>query len=296
MGAPIALPEALCAACRRLVPAGAACDACGSDRVVAGSELERVIADEAGVPHDRLPYTSALLNMGLVGFGMVTIGLVTAFTAVILGDWDGFATVVGIGMAVVGGGLLGAFLRSALRAQFAPRERERMGRPGTLAGSTSITSLLRGDPCLGYSVAVIEGREHYMRLRYVEIAPCRVELDDGGHVQLRGGRIVVEPHPFGARAAVHSRTAEPRWSERLAWPGATVSALFDWGVSFERCLQPGDRVEVLGELEPVASADCSGGYRQAAMDYRAVGTPRLRLTSPGRRGRRGGRRGRRPRS
>ncbi len=116
-------------------------------------------------------------------------------------------------------------------------------------------------------------------LRDAVTAGFDVQLDDGRVVRVPAGRIAV-------RGKLQK---EPVTEERLERylrevdPSRATESRDLFPHDFARALvvRPGDRVDVLGELEPLADASGSSGYRANAGVLAPVGVPKIVVRSAG---------------
>jgi hypothetical protein len=110
-------------------------------------------------------------------------------------------------------------------------------------------------------------------LRDAEAAGFDIELDDGRVVRVPPGRIRM----YGAKS--REKVAGDKMGailEPIEATGDGVRPLFPYDFAETIVLREGDRVEVMGELEPAADTAAGGGYRASAGILAPVGVPVLR--------------------
>lgn len=162
-----------------------------------------------------------------------------------------------------------------------PRE---AGRAGKVIGAP-IPSPLSGAWCVGFDVRMRHGRRA-ITLRDAATVGFDVALDDGTRVRIPPGPLIVD---CDDRAAVALSCPHlERYLQTLDPARAEVDDLdpFPRHRIEEATIRPGDRVEVLGRLRPVADgAAAPAGYREpAATIWIPDGVPSVRMhgVDPGR--------------
>lgn len=166
----------------------------------------------------------------------------------------------------------------ALRAPPAPASRAVAAR-GVVRTGTPLATPWRAGSALAYAMELYEARVFGggAMLRDAESGGFEITLDDGRALRIPPGRV----HVVGRLEAVDVDRA--RIAERLegldphAAPGSR--ALFPFDHARALAIGPGDRVEVLGEVQ--ASRDDGGGYRSSAAVVVPVGVPVLRVHGAG---------------
>ena len=160
--------------------------------------------------------------------------------------------------------------RNRPRPNGAPRRPARLAGHGPrgriVAAGATLAAPLSGEACAAYGIRLDSKRfaRGEVMLREAWTAGFEVELDDGTRARVPPGRVRFDA-PRGARQVDDARAR--RHVEALA-PVHGADPLenpFPFDRAYEVILREGDRVELLGQLEPRADATVEVGYREAAV-------------------------------
>jgi len=166
--------------------------------------------------------------------------------------------------------------RNRLRPYGAVRPGPRFARKaptGTIAAGASVASdPITGRPCVAFGVELVCSRG--VMLRDGATVGFAIELDSGERVEVPPGACVIDV----SQAKRLRRPALAEYEADLD-PHKGALPLFPATVARHAVLEPGDRVEVHGELEVTADGRANVGYRDAALVLAPAGIACLR---PGR--------------
>jgi hypothetical protein len=148
------------------------------------------------------------------------------------------------------------------------------GRVGTIISRDVAKPPLGERACVAYSTQL--GLRNTVMLRDAATLGFEVLLDSGEHVRVPAGECVIDMARAPHVAAVddYLRAIDP-----LRAPGEDFDP-FPHDRAQSRILVPGDRVEVLGRLVPIADGGGGGGYRELAHTVLVPDElPRVRLVN-----------------
>jgi len=292
---PARQPPAICLACRAVYPAGWVCDAGGLHEVVslvtpAGRKalVEAVWGDEDVRRHGLREVERHTRRQ----FQLAAVGLVTGAGGVMLALPGASAVALLGGLAGAAVGHLGGYLAARRATPIYPRGATAPAATapaarGRLRASASVDSPASATPCAAWAIELrFEGvwGERVM-LRAGGTGGFDVALDSGERARVEAGPIRIAG---GMSQLGDVETAELDRYLRELDPGAGRTEPFPpipYNVVAEQTVMAGDRVELLGELEPSIVGGAGGAGPGAGPLYRDApatvliprGLPTLRM-------------------
>jgi hypothetical protein len=301
--------NAVCLDCRTALVDGEACDAGRKHRVVslAKDDGRKKLVDEVWGPANvrRQIKRAARAGSGGATFGGMFDGCGSADCSgcdVPSGGGDVIAfilvAIVGAIVMVIVGWLILALVRyirdkldrpkpfGALARTPALRGR---GVAGKVVAAARADSPASDDPCVAFALEyrcrrVISGA---VMLHDAATRGFDVVTKDGRKVRVPAGRIRLDGvfarvgSNARARAAAHLETIDPSRDPNLVSVEDGTTDPFPFDDVVQAVVRPGDEVEVLGELAPIADPDASTGsaYRESAGMLVPVGVAYVRVVS-----------------
>lgn len=291
----------ICLACRTVLAEGEACPGGRAHQTVSLAQPAGRLRldDEVWGPDSRARQTRQAAKAGAGGAGIGGFFEGCSGCDVGAADLGGEAFLAVLAVVVAAGIAILAFF--AIRA-LVHWIREKLERPkphgafaraprapspvvaasGVVRGGTPMALPWAAGSVFGYAMLLYEARTFGggAMLRDAATAGFEVDLDDGRVLRVPAGRIqVVGPLP-----RVHAERTRLEGVLGQIAPGAPgAPELFPFDRVKGQTIGPGDRIELLGEVQHAADASSSGGYRAHAGVLSPVGVPVLRVVRAGER-------------
>jgi len=277
--------DTICIECRTALPAGVPCPA-GPHRVEklrdAGGR-EALLTEVWGPKSMRLRLREAMKVGAAGGTGVSVLDGCSGCDLLDLGSGE-FWAVLAVAVVVIAVLWFALKLvrdlilrrRHRLHANGARRKGPQLGpatgRVGTIISRDVARAPIGDRSCVAYAL-VVQERSTVM-LRDAGSVGFEILLDTGEHVRVPAGTCVID-----MTGATRATDLEAYLAELDPLRGSSDDLEpFPHDRAFARMLVPGDRVEVLGRLVPIADGTAGGGYREAAHTVLVPDTiPRLRL-------------------
>lgn len=288
--------RALCITCRTLLQPDEPCDGGKRHRVVTLNKPGHDALVEAvwGPPSKRHQHKAAVkagTGGGILGGITDCGGLADGCAAGCEGGPEGLAIIAAIviaaGIAVALYYLIAWIVRRVRAYRNRPRpvgaagsSKRLSGRgiEGTVRATTTGASPLQGADCAAWAIKLVAKRASHgnVMLRAAQTTGFEVELDDGRRAHVPAGRIRLAPSRHAAdidRSTLERFLCDvdPRYT---AAEGETP---FPFDRGYEALVHDGDRVVLLGSLEPAFDRDAPASYREAATRLQFAAVPALRL-------------------
>ena len=147
-----------------------------------------------------------------------------------------------------------------------------IGRVGSIVNAGALRTPVTDEPCAAFRLDLCsrQSRGKPLMLTYAESAGFDITLADGELVRVPRGLIEIVPAPTASLSA-----AAAREFARSVDPSYDDDSPIRCDSAYLRALVEGQTVQLLSDVTVAPAAKHNRGYRDATVEYRPVGTPRI---------------------